>query len=57
MSFSIAVKAARPSLRRKLTIGLCSSRTCMTKTAFTVEKRPFYVTEDGKGKPVMDLFA
>jgi hypothetical protein len=27
------------------------------KTAFTVEKRPFYVTEDGKGKPVMDLFA
>jgi hypothetical protein len=27
------------------------------RTAFTVEKRPFYVTEDGKGKPVMDLFA
>ncbi|HEY8505903.1 MAG TPA: DUF1501 domain-containing protein [Gemmataceae bacterium] len=27
------------------------------KTAFTVEKRPFYVTEDGKGKPVTELFA
>ncbi len=27
------------------------------KTAFTVEKRPFFVTADGKGKPVMDLFA
>jgi hypothetical protein len=27
------------------------------KSAFEVEKRPFYVTEDGKGKPVMELFA
>ena len=27
------------------------------RTAFDVEKRPFYVTEDGKGKPVTDLFA
>jgi hypothetical protein len=27
------------------------------RTSFDVEKRPFYVTEDGKGKPVMDLFA
>jgi len=27
------------------------------KTAFEIEKRPFYVTEDGKGKPVKDLFA
>jgi hypothetical protein len=27
------------------------------KTAFEVEKRPFYATEDGKGKPVKDLFA
>ena len=26
------------------------------RTAFDVEKRPFYATEDGKGKPVMDLF-
>jgi hypothetical protein len=26
-------------------------------TAFTVEKRPFYVTNDGKGKPVKELFA
>jgi hypothetical protein len=26
------------------------------KTAFTVEKRPFYVTSDGKGQPVLDLF-
>jgi hypothetical protein len=26
-------------------------------TAFEVEKRPFFVTEDGKGKPVKDLFA
>jgi hypothetical protein len=24
---------------------------------FLIEKRPFYVTEDGKGKPVMELFA
>ncbi len=27
------------------------------RTAFDVEKRPFYVTEDGKGKPVMELFS
>ncbi len=27
------------------------------KTEFTVEGRPFYVTEDGVGKPVSDLFA
>ncbi len=27
------------------------------RTAFEVEKRPFYVTEDGKGKPVKALFA
>jgi hypothetical protein len=27
------------------------------KTAFTVEKRPFYVTEDGKGQSVDGLFA
>jgi len=26
------------------------------KTAYDVEKRPFYVTEDGHGKPVQDLF-
>ncbi|GMV99610.1 MAG: hypothetical protein AMXMBFR84_07490 [Candidatus Hydrogenedentota bacterium] len=24
---------------------------------YEIEQRPFYVTEDGKGKPVMDLFA
>ena len=27
------------------------------KTAFDIEKRPFYATVDGKGKPVMNLFA
>jgi hypothetical protein len=27
------------------------------RTAFEVEKRPFYVTEDGKGVPVKELFA
>ncbi len=27
------------------------------KTAFNVEKRPFHVTQDGEGVPVMDLFA
>lgn len=27
------------------------------KTAFDVEKRPFYATEDGKGQPVRELFA
>jgi hypothetical protein len=27
------------------------------KTAFEVEKRPFYATEDGKGQPVKALFA
>jgi hypothetical protein len=26
------------------------------KTAFEVEKRPFYATEDGKGRPVRELF-
>ena len=27
------------------------------KQAYEIEKRPFYVTRDGEGKPVMDLFA
>lgn len=27
------------------------------RTAFEVEKRPFYVTQDGTGKPVKELFA
>jgi hypothetical protein len=27
------------------------------KTAFDVERRPFYVTEDGKGQPVLDVIA
>jgi hypothetical protein len=27
------------------------------KTGFEVEGRPFYVTEDGKGVPVQDVFA
>jgi len=27
------------------------------KTAFTIEKRPFYVTQDGKGQVVFELFA
>jgi hypothetical protein len=26
------------------------------KLAYEVEKRPFYVTRDGEGKPVLDLF-
>ena len=26
------------------------------KLAYAVEERPFYVTKDGLGKPVMDLF-
>ena len=25
--------------------------------AYDVEQRPFYVTRDGQGKPVMDVFA
>jgi hypothetical protein len=27
------------------------------KTAFDVEKRPFFATKDGHGKAVMDVFA
>jgi hypothetical protein len=27
------------------------------RTAFEVEKRPFYVTQDGKGRPVKQLFS
>jgi hypothetical protein len=27
------------------------------QAGFDIEKRPFHVTEDGKGKPVLDLFA
>ena len=27
------------------------------QTAFEVEKRPFYATRDGQGKPVLDIFA
>lgn len=28
-----------------------------SRLAYEVEKRPFYVTFDGKGKPIMDMFA
>jgi hypothetical protein len=27
------------------------------RTSFDVERRPFYVTEDGKGQPVFELIA
>ena len=27
------------------------------KTAYEVEKRPFFATKDGTGTPVMDVFA
>ncbi len=27
------------------------------KTAFDVERPPFYVTQDGEGQPVMDVMA
>ena len=27
------------------------------KTAYDVEKRPFFATKDGHGKPVLDVFA
>jgi len=27
------------------------------KLAYEVEKRPFYVTPDGKGRAIMELFA
>jgi hypothetical protein len=27
------------------------------KASLIVEKRPFYITEDGKGQPVRELFA
>jgi hypothetical protein len=36
---------------------LMSAMGISPKTEFTVEGRPFYVTEDGKGKPVESLFA
>ena len=26
------------------------------KTKFDIERRPFYVTKDGKGQAVMDIF-
>jgi len=27
------------------------------RLSYEIEKRPFYVTRDGEGKPIMDLFA
>ena len=27
------------------------------KLAYEIEKRPFYVTRDGEGKPILDVFA
>ena len=27
------------------------------KTGFDIQGRPFYVTQDGKGKPVRDIFS
>jgi hypothetical protein len=27
------------------------------RTAFEIERRPFYVTDDGRGRPVRELFA
>jgi hypothetical protein len=34
-----------------------TARGVSPKTAFTIEKRPFYVTEDGKGEAIETLFA
>jgi hypothetical protein len=56
--------AERPLLVTKNPIGIrdlhATIYTAMgisPKTAFEVEKRPFFVTEDGKGEPVRELFA
>jgi hypothetical protein len=56
--------AERPLLVTKDPIGIrdlhatiYSAMGISPKTAFEVEKRPFFATEDGKGKPVRELFA
>ena len=36
---------------------ICTAMGISPKTAFDVESRPFYATEDGKGKPVFDVIA
>jgi len=54
----------RPFLATKNPIGVTELHaTILTamgispRTAFQIEKRPFYVTPDGKGEPVLELFA
>jgi hypothetical protein len=46
-----------PVIIRDLHATILAAMGISPRTAFDVEKRPFYATEDGKGKPVADLFA
>ena len=51
------VTIKNPISIRDLHATIFSALGVSAKTAFDVEKRPFYATEDGKGKPVEDLFS
>jgi hypothetical protein len=46
-----------PILVRDLHATLFTALGISPRTALTVEKRPFFITEDGKGRAVHDLFA
>jgi Protein of unknown function (DUF1501) len=51
------VTTKNPITVRDLHATILTAMGISPRTAFTVEKRPFYVTEDGKGQSVQDLFA
>jgi hypothetical protein len=51
----LAIKA--PVTNRDLHATILTAMGISPKTSFEVEKRPFFVTEDGKGQVVRKLFA
>ena len=68
-STAVAPASARgPSLRRLSLLRDCMSPLSLhasllramgisPRLSYEIEKRPFYVTRDGEGKPILDLFA
>jgi hypothetical protein len=51
------VATKNPITVRDLHATILTAMGISPRTAFTVEKRPFYVTEDGKGQAAAELFA
>jgi hypothetical protein len=55
--FLLAARVVPPSARSEAAAGITRSIVGSTRTSIEIEQRIFYVTEDGKGEAVRELFA